>query len=1129
MRSLVVFAIAIVVASTPASAQGQESDNGYAERGPRFLVALSPTPVRADIAKTPMLRRRLSLDLQSVPLTEALRMVSEKSGVHLAFSNAMIPNRTVRFRADNITIAAALTELLLDARVDILFSADGRGVLVRRQANAVPAGKIAGRVTDVQSGESLSGVEVFLAGTRWRTLTDTAGQYVLADVEVGRYEFVVRRLGYVKQTRNVAVEADQETAIDLALEPRPVALSELVATATGQQRRRDLGNAITTIHADSLLRNAPVQNLTDLLQGRVPGLTVQHTSGAPGDPARLRLRGLGSVLRSNDPIVIVDGVRVYAAQSQARSGNLTNVFRNPNADAFVAAPSPLDQIDPNIIEKVEVFKGPSAATLYGADAANGVIVITTKKGRPGPTQWQASVTRGRTTPAGRFPDGYYRWGRRWGGGGTPILCTITDSICEPEPDSLVRYQALNDPDATVLGQGHSTSLSLTASGGTQALTYSITGTYGNDVGLLTLPAFEQDRFRAAFNRDAPDWMTRPHHLTTWSVASNVQARLASTADVTLATTVSRTEQQRSTLENQLASLARTYVDKVNGQYYTGYGFPTTTGFLTNYFQRTTASSIRFTTGLNASWRPTAWIDVSSQAGLDVMPRNDEQFRPAGLVQPTDSGELSRGTGRSLVSTFNLQGTLRRRLRWGFTFETSAGANLMNERTDDLASRATRLVPGTSSLNGAGTITALERHANTSVFGWYIEPRIRGERFSLSTGLRLDGGSAYGARVTNLLGLPKLNASWVISEEPFFPLKSFFSSLRLRGAYGQAQVQPGPADRFRLYRYAAVTGQPDPVVELTSFGNTKLRPERSTEFEGGFDADLFDSRLSLELTAYRKTQVDALMAVTLPGSVGGGTVLTNIGTVRNTGLELTLGMTPVQLPAFTWSTQLVYNRNDNKLVDLGEGVDTNPLEGLVAGYPVGARWARPIVGFADPDGDGLLMSPDRRRDNLGDIRVGESYVYMGRLLPAYTMTLHTNVVLFGGAVGAAASFSYESGATQIDEAARTNKMLSRAFVDPTAPLSEQAALLADTDYGVTQEISTFRFSTVSLRYNVAPSLARLVRAQQLSIALQGSNLGLHSTYRGKDPNVSAWSPGEGIKDTGQLPLPRLWQLRVDLRY
>src|SRR5260221_11224162 len=147
------------------------------------------------------------------------------------------------------------------------------------------------------------------------------------------------------------------------------------------------------------MQAAAIRNLTGLLATRVPGLTVQRTSGAPGDPARLRLRGVASALRSNDPIVVVDGVRIYAEQSAARSANLADPRRNAPGTLGVnpppyAAPSPLDNIDPNSIETIEVLKGPSAATLYGQDAANGVIVITTKKGKAGPPHGSAEVEQG---------------------------------------------------------------------------------------------------------------------------------------------------------------------------------------------------------------------------------------------------------------------------------------------------------------------------------------------------------------------------------------------------------------------------------------------------------------------------------------------------------------------------------------------------------------------------------------------------------------------------------------------------------------------------------------------------------------------------------------------------------------
>jgi hypothetical protein len=243
---------------------------------------------------------------------------------------------------------------------------------------------------------------------------------------------------------------------------------------------------------------------------------------------------------------------------------------------------------------------------------------------------------------------------------------------------------------------------------------------------------------------------------------------------------------------------------------------------------------------------------------------------------------------------------------------------------------------------------------------------------------------------------------------------------------------------------------------------------------------------------------------------------------------------------TWSAELSYSRNHNTLVALGRGVLANKAQGLVAGYPVGGRWARPILGFADENGDSVLQR--------SEIRLGDSLVYLGRLLPAYTTALFTNMALFGGAVGLTAGFSYEAGMTQIDETARQNWVLARALVDPSAPLREQAAVIAytandsrvfqmsipPTDYGLTQAVSTFRFNTLSVNYRAPMRVARLLGAQQLSVAVQGHNLALHSTYRGKDPDVSAWNPdsergSESIVDTGQLPLPRTWQLAVFLDY
>lgn len=1126
-----------LIAGLVSSAASQVTE--LAARGPRFL-AISPKDDRpVDARNAAILQRRVSFRVTRVTTRAVLDEIGRQANLRFVYSDDLVRlDRKISLEIKHLTVAAVLTEILLETGLDVLVLRAGQLGLVQKgldPSNYRQGGTLTGVVKDAKNGQPVVGAEVFLARTNWKSSVDTAGRYRLGGVDAGSYILTIRRLGYAKYTRDVTVREEREDTVDAVLDPVAVPLNELITTATGRQRRRDIGNAITTINADSVMRTAPIRNLTDLLKGRVPGLTVRHTSGAPGDPARLRLRGLGSVMRGNDPVIIVDGIRVYAAQSETRSGNLAN--------RSAPAPSPIDQIDPNTIEKIESFKGPSAATLYGADAANGVIVVTTKMGRPGPAQWSTTWNQGRTTTPGRWPEGYFRFGH-WTLATSPhALCPITQPRCVM--DSLVRFQALNQSQYTILGTGTSTGLSLTASGGSQMLTYSLTGSYDSETGLLTLPEIEAVRFQDRFKREAPGWMKRPHALKTWNVTSNVRARLSGTADVILSASLFRSEQQRSSLEKKVATLAGTYItrDNILGLVYQIPQFISTSphadyfqlvpsDFLGAYYERTTASAINFRTGLDANWNPRPWLSVSGQAGLNIVPRDDQYALPAGLTSATDSGAFTRGTGRSIVSTVNFQSRLRKPLGWGFVFETSLGANVTTTDIADLTSAASGLVPGTSSINGAQRLVGSEFRSSTSVFGYYVEPRVSGQRLSLSTGFRLDGGSAYGARLTtsggrgllgSLLALPKLNGSWVISEEPFFPFKQLFSSFRIRGAYGQAQVQPGPADRLRLYRGSNQSGR---ELNLINVGNADLRPERSVEFEGGFDADLLDGRLGIDFTAYRKTQIDALMPVSLPGSVnGGGTIISNIGNIRNTGVELMLDVTPVRHAALTWHTRLTYSRNTNTLVKLGRGVLPNARQGIVEGYPVSSRWAQPILGFSDQNNDGVLRADE--------IQVGDSLVFMGRLYPAYQTSLSTDLMLLGGSIALTADFSYDAGATQINETARNNWVLVRALSDPGAPFSEQASVQAyvsgRSEYGLIQDISTFRFTTLSASYRAPSRVTRLFGARQMSITVSGSNLALHSTYEGKDPDVNAWSSGETIVDAGQLPQPRTWRFSVRLEY
>ena len=339
----------------------------------------------------------------------------------------------------------------------------------------------------------------------------------------------------------MTVVDSQRTTVRIVMTPVPTVLSGVVTTATGLQRKVEVGNDITSLNVDSIMQVAPVSSVTDLLETRVPGLTVLHSSGDPGNPSRLRLRGIGSISGNNDPIVIVDGVRVYSSQSDSRNNNLApskasteqicdggNEAELQGITAF-AAPSPIDQIDPNSIETIEVFKGPSASALYGSDAANGVIVITTKHGRAGPTHWSLTLGQGVNWIPGSWPTNYFRFGANVSGAGP--LCNWYDPTCAGI-DSVRTYQALNDPENTVLSHGSNQTASLTISGGVPALQYSVSGSGTTDMGNLKLPLSTQRLYESVYG-PIPGWMVRPDNYTTWGVNGTVTAHPYQTLQATL--------------------------------------------------------------------------------------------------------------------------------------------------------------------------------------------------------------------------------------------------------------------------------------------------------------------------------------------------------------------------------------------------------------------------------------------------------------------------------------------------------------------------------------------------------------------------------------------------------------------
>lgn len=1147
----------------------------------------------ANASANELLARRVTIHLKHVSLPKAIDSVSRVAKVFVEFQLSLLETHSALVTLDvtNKPLGIVLEQVLSGTGLRVVPGAQESLTIVAApdvDADSVPSfGNVSGYVVDSATGRGVPGATIKVAGTKFAAITDDSGQFVVRNVPAGTQLVTARMYGYRPAERTVQVTPVQKARVRIIIASIPTILSGVVTTATGTQRKIEVGNDITTLNADSILRVAPVTSITDLLETRVPGLTVQHSSGTPGDPSRIRIRGAGSIQGNNDPIVIVDGVRVYAAQSDPRNQNLApgkGTSSTAAASVVYAAPSPLDQIDPNSIETIEVLKGPSATAIYGSDAAAGVIVITSKRGKAGPAHWSVVLGDGVSWLPGDWPTNYFRFGYDDLNAGP--FCNWYEVSCQV--DSTVAFQALNDPRYTLFTHGGSQQVSTTVSGGTPALTYSATGSVARTNGYLELPGSEVQRYDSLYGQIS-NALVHPDRYKTWSVGGQLTASPVPTVRVTLQSMLFNSTQQRSALDNAISQLAGVYISPA-----------TLTGpLITREYERATSDAVTSTNAITAHWQPLQWLPLDATGGVNTMQQNSTTYVPFGVYDDvgtlancsgscgdtTGSYGLGRGTSRVKTLTVHTAVPVLQRVT------LSAGGQYNSTATTDFSVYTNQLAPGVTTpttfvqRDGCTGSTAVcysqatQATSDQSTYGWFLEPRLNvASRFFAAPGFQLSGGSGgnKGSGLNGLTAFPKMDFSYIaVDRQRDSPLGGFLTLLRPRVAFGYAGTQPSADRKLRLYNIGSyadnatiggsttagsglckpLLGTLDgvstvPAVCLQSLGNTQLHPERSVELEGGFEATLWQGRLSLDVTESRKTRHDAIISIPVAPSVFSNdygdlfSIDKNIGVIRNTSTEIQATATVLQNQALGWTIGTSVSKNNSVVVRLNPGqnpIVTNGLSGLVsntietrvqAGYPLFAVFARPILGVVDANANGIAEP--------NEIRYGDSLVYIGRPDPNYEITMTHDVSLFRGRLNAHFNFDYQNGLTQYNAGACGSQSFALLPNTPGTSLATQAAVTAacglgpisqaKSIIGLVQVVNTFRFSSFSVDYEVPRWLASRVSVPRLSVALQGSNLALHTNYRGKDPNVNAFSTagrGDQTEDRGQIPLPRTFTLRITM--
>ncbi len=982
-------------------------------------------------------------------------------------------------------------------------------------AQQTSTGALTVRVTDAANQRPIEAARVFLVGTNFGGQTSPDGRLLLRTLAPGNYTVRVLRVGYTEQSRPVSIVAGRTQDLEVSLAAAAVNLAAVVTTATGEQRRIEIGNATANIDVAKVTEAAPVGNMNDLLNSRAPGVTV--TSGTQtGTGARIRVRGMNSVSLNNEPIWIIDGIRMTSNNASFSTPTGNGAGGNTGGNN----PSRVGDLNPEEIESIEIVKGPSAATLYGTDAANGVILVTTKKGRAGAARWSTYAEQGTLYDRNFYPTAYSLWGKR------PGETVSSRAFCnlqrvgrgECAPDSTSALNIFDEPDLTPLGRGNRHQIGVQVSGGTESVRYFVSAEDENEVGVLQLPDFERNRLQAEGTPIRP-WTERPNTMGRRSLRSNLNATVSPKLDLGMATNFINIGQRYSLESNSTAGLGSHVFGgpgtRENGTV-SGLGTPLNgyRGWTPGYMwqERTGQEVNRFIWSGQANWRPTRWLTTRATVGNDWTNRNDENLLLRGEGPPlTATTRLgSRGLNRVNINNFTTDfGATAQYNALGFSNKTTVGAQYIAFRLTSAATGSNQLAPGSQNVSSGTQLSVAEGTTLQKTFGAFVEQSLAWrDRLFLTAAVRSDQNSAFGSNFQSIV-YPKASASYLISEEGWWRAPDFVNTMRLRYAYGQSGVQPGPNDALRFYsaNITSINNADQPTIIQAALGNDNLRPERSAEHEMGFESQLFNQRLSLDVTYYSKITTDALISAVLPPSYGSvASQLRNLGSVKNAGLELAVNAQLVQRNAFGWDVNIATSANDNKVVSLG---DTPPQIGTttrtIAGYPIGGYWAQPITGWEDKNGDGLLTYwTDAARN---EVFVGDSVIFRGYATPRYMTTLINGFDFLNRKLRVQTMWDWRSGGlwynnTERIRCTRPNcsgrNNLDASFEDQAMNIAanEHAARTLD---GFLQTGAFVRLREASVQYTFTDDWARrLVRGRSLALVVTARNLRLWTNYRGSDP-------------------------------
>jgi TonB-linked SusC/RagA family outer membrane protein len=978
-----------------------------------------------------------------------------------------------------------------------------------RTLGAQGSGTVTGRVTDRSSGSGVPTVQISVVGSAIKTVSNDSGFFRIRNVPAGTQSIRAIRLGYSANAATVTVTDGGTVNVDIALTAASITLTTVQVTGTLQAKEsREVTTLQPTLTPDSLVL-AATPNFASLLEGNAPGVQVTQSSGTVGTGARVRIRGSSSVSLSNEPLLVIDGVEV---------ANDANSFGLNALGVAVGGqePSRLNDINPDDIESVQTLQGPAATGLYGTAAANGVIVITTKRGQAGRQHWDGFVENGQLTDLNKYPSNFESYAHIGTGPSHLTHCTIwlaKEGACTI--DSIASYNPIRGV-LSPLRLGREQEYNLSTSGGSDINQYFLSGDYRNETGTDKVNALIKTNGRGNFT-------TRPRQDLSLSVSTGYVS------------SNTRLPQNDNDILGVLSEgLLGGVNPKANGGFFTGTLNPAVTANI-----RTFQDIQRFTPSLQANYQPLSWLTANATTGFDLVNQDDQDGEAPNLVPFANliTGTRTRNRLETETYTVNVNTSATAHLPADIRSTTTVGGSWRRVLSTGTFGTGAGLTTGANSLTAVSSLFAVsEQNIDNRTIGGFLSQQFAWrDKLYLTAGARIDKNSSTGVS-SGTTTYPTGSIAYVLSDEPWFPKSEFVSALKLRAAVGQSGLRPEFLDaiQFRTPTQAILpSGAEVAAFAVGNPGNAFLKPERTTEVETGFDLSLLRDRVTVGLTYYDKHTQDALIQQVLQPSVGDTNFRwINIGKVRNRGLELQTTTELIKMRNANFTVTGNFSTLENRLQQLGAGIAPiifglgGATQEHAQGFPLGGYWQQKYT-FKDVNHDGVIEP--------NEITVSPTRSYLGSSLPTTNASLSPQLTLFR-VLRVSSLFDFQGGNKLYNSTADFRCGQFRNCIEDYAAtsLSRQARAEADfydgTVAGYIEDASFWKWREAAISLLVPQEWARRIAARGITLTFAARNLRTWTKYTGIDPEVSQSAQTNfTLADFLTQPPVRYYTFRATINY